>query len=126
MTNFSQFETDLLSKIQADRCKKLLWAVISLAVEDACRDPYKTRPEAESITAMRFLIGDGNQSDSDSYFLWLDVDSREFRKRLIEAMFADRHDKFSDAARRAFRANYNWWRRNALQVSRDFCEKDRN
>jgi hypothetical protein len=32
-------------------------------------------------------------------------------------MFSDYHDKFPDMARRAFRANYNWWRLNATDFN---------
>jgi len=102
-----------VDQIQAERCRKLLWSVVSLAVEDACRAPYASKPASDSITAMRFLIGNEKQADVDNYLMWLDVDGPEFRRRLIEAMFSDYHDKFTDSARRAFRANFNWWRKNA-------------
>ena len=102
-----------VDQIQAERCRKLLWSVVSLAVEDACRAPYASKPASDSITAMRFLIGNEKQADVDNYLMWLDVDGPEVRRRLIEAMFSDYHDKFTDSARRAFRANFNWWRKNA-------------
>jgi hypothetical protein len=108
------FEEGLLDEIQAQRCKKLLWSVIQLAVDDACKAPYKTKPQDDTITAMRFLIGDKIESGLDSFLLWLDVDAKEFRRRLVEAMFAERHDKFTDFERRAFRANYNWYLRNEI------------
>jgi len=108
------FEEGLLDEIQAQRCKKLLWSVIQLAVDDACKAPYKTRPQDDTITAMRFLIGDKMESGLDSYLMWLDVDSKEFRRRLVEAMFSERTDKFNDLAKRAFRFNYNWYLRNEI------------
>lgn len=112
--NLTTFEEGLLDSIQTERCKKLLWSVIQLAVDDACKAPYKTRPQDDTITAMRFLIGDKIESGLDSYLIWLDVDAKEFRKRLVQSMFAERHDKFTDFERRAFRANYNWYLRNEI------------
>ena len=101
-----------VDQIQAERCKKLLWSVINLAVKDACLAPYASKPSTDSITAMRFLVGNEKEAGVDGYLMWLDVDGPEFRRRLVEAMFAERHDKFPDIARRAFRANFNWWRKN--------------
>jgi hypothetical protein len=49
--------------------------------------------------------------------MWLDVNGPVFRRRLLEAMFSDHHDRFPDMARRAFRANYNWWRLNATDFN---------
>jgi len=110
--NLNNFEEGLIDQIQAERCKKLLWSVINLAVQDACLAPYASKPSTDSITAMRFLVGNEKEAGVDGYLMWLDVDGPEFRRRLVEAMFAERHDKFPDIARRAFRANFNWWRKN--------------
>jgi hypothetical protein len=110
------FEEGLLNEIQAQRCKKLLWSVIQLAVEDSCKAPYKTRPQDETITAMRFLFGDLKESGLDNYLMWLDVDSKEFKRRMVNAMYAEHHDKFTDFERRAFRANYNWYLRNEIHT----------
>ena len=35
--NLTTFEEGLLDSIQTERCKKLLWSVIQLAVDDACK-----------------------------------------------------------------------------------------
>ena len=102
--NLNNFEEGLIDQIQAERCKKLLWSVINLAVQDACLAPYASKPSTDSITAIRFLIGNEKEAGVDGYLMWLDVDGPEFRRRLVEAMFAERHDKFPDIARRAFRA----------------------
>ena len=115
--NLNTFEEGLLDSIQTERCKKLLWSVIQLAVDDSCKAPYKTRPQDDTITAMRFLIGDRIESGLDSFLLWLDVDSKEFRRRLVEAMFSERTDKFNDLAKRAFRFNYNWYLRNEINTN---------
>jgi hypothetical protein len=112
--NLNTFEEGLLDSIQTERCKKLLWSVIQLAVDDACKAPYKTRPTDETITALRFLFGDLYESGLDNYLMWLDVDSKEFKRRMVNAMFSERHDKFTDFERRAFRANYNWYLRNEI------------
>jgi len=105
-------ERNAIDDIQTDRCKRLLWSVISLAVDDACKAPYSKKPQLDSITAMRFLIGNGKQADVDAWLGWLDVNGPVFRRKLLEGMFSDLHDKFPDSARRAFRANYNWYKRN--------------
>jgi hypothetical protein len=99
--NLNTFEEGLLDSIQTERCKKLLWSVIQLAVDD-------------TITAMRFLFGDLYESGLDNYLMWLDVDGKQFKRRMVEAMFSERHDKFTDFERRAFRANYNWYLRNEI------------
>jgi hypothetical protein len=52
--NLNTFEEGLLDSIQTERCKKLLWSVIQLAVDDACKAPYKTRPTDETITTLRY------------------------------------------------------------------------
>jgi hypothetical protein len=114
--NLNTFEEGLLDSIQTERCKKLLWSVIQLAVDDACKAPYKTRPTDETITALRFLFGDLYESGLDSYLMWLDVDSKEFKRRMVNAMYSERHDKFTDFERRAFRANYNWYLRNEINT----------
>jgi hypothetical protein len=112
--NLNTFEEGLLDSIQTERCKKLLWSVIQLAVDDACKAPYKTKPMDDTITALRFLFGDLHESGLDNYLMWLDVDSKEFKRRMVNAMFSERHDKFTDFERRAFRANYNWYLRNEI------------
>ena len=106
--NISQYESFEISKTRAMRCKRLLWSVVTLAVEDACRVPDKL-PAVEAMTAMRFIFGNGSRADIDSYFHWLDINGNFFRKRLLESMYAETHSKFLDSDRRAFRANYNWY-----------------
>ena len=115
--SLDRFEEGLLDDIQTDRCKKLLWSVINLAVEDACRAPYAKKPSTESITAMRFLMGNGKEADLDSWLMWLDVNGPVFRRRLLEAMYDEHTNKFQDTAKRAFRFNYNWWRLNAADLN---------
>ena len=106
--NLTKFEDGVLNEIQNDRCKKLLWAVIQLAIDDACRAPFVTKPQNDSITAMRFLFSES----LDAYLMWLDVDAQRFKQKLLEAMFSEKHDKFQESARRAFRANFKWCKRN--------------
>lgn len=105
--DIDRFEEDLIDSIQAQRCRKLLWSVIELAVDDACKAPNRVNPTDDAITGMRFLM-----RDVDSYLHWLDVDGPEFRRRLVEAMYYEGINKFDDGAKRAFRYNHKWYLRN--------------
>jgi hypothetical protein len=94
----------MFNAIQAKRNKHLFWTVIELAIADACVAPLKDSPSAKAKTAMRFIT-----TNIDNYLIWLDVDAGNFRKRLIEAMYTEQTNKFSDMDKRAFRYNYKWW-----------------
>ena len=95
--------------IQVKRCRQLFSTVIELTIADACAKPIVSpredmRPMARAITAMRFIT-----TNIDNYLTWLDMDTGNFRKRLIEALHTEQPNKFSDADKRAFRYNYKWW-----------------
>jgi hypothetical protein len=107
--NIDRFEEDLLNSIQAQRCRKLLWAVIELAVDDACRVPNRVTPQDDAVSALRFLLSE----DIDGYLMWLDVNAGEFKRRLLEAMYSDKQNKFDESSKRAFRFNHKWYVRNA-------------
>lgn len=107
--NIDRFEEDLLNSIQAQRCRKLLWAVIELAVDDACRVPNRVTPQDDAVSALRFLLSE----DIDGYLMWLDVNSGEFKRRLLEAMYSEKQNKFDESSKRAFRFNHKWYVRNA-------------
>lgn len=107
--NIDRFEEDLLNSIQAQRCRKLLWAVIELAVDDACRVPNRVTPQDDAVSALRFLLS----ADIDGYLMWLDVNAREFKRRLLEAMYSEKQNKFDESSKRAFRFNHKWYVRNA-------------
>jgi hypothetical protein len=90
----------------------LIASVITLAVKDACLEPFKS-PVAmqwDAMTAHDFLWGEG----LESYIHWLDIDVDFFRKKLIETMANDKdvgHNGFKSHERRAFRFNKKIWDR---------------
>jgi hypothetical protein len=95
----------------------LIANVISLAVKDACLEPYKN-PVAmqwDAMTAHDFLWGEG----LESYIHWLDIDVDFFRKKLIQTMANDREHIFNGIKsdeRRAFRFNKKIWDRESERL----------
>ena len=93
--------------------QKLLWAVVTLAVQDACKSPLcmgndfsPTVPQPDAQSAIRFLMTE----HSDGYFMWLNVDGAQFRKRLVEFMYKkEKTPMFRDIERRNFRYTYQWF-----------------
>lgn len=112
----NMFEPD--QQLRAHR--RLLWAVINLAVEDACRTlvtsgskHHPPVPLLEAQSAIRFLMTDS----SDGYFMWLNVDGQSFRRRLLTFMYApnpkkikdtDKEPLFSDEQKKNFQLTYDW------------------
>lgn len=96
--------------------RKLVWAVIELAILDACIRPSHGvgRLPEHVRSAFDFLEGDG----LDRYCELLDVDGPEFRARLIGMMGRPFvvGDVFDDSQRRAFRANHRQWMRETMEV----------
>ena len=97
--------------------KRLLAAVVALAVKDMCLAPIVKkkgntrkvdRPRADAITAYGFLF-DKSRSGLEEYASWLDFDAERFRTRLIESCFSDivsKELKLDDKDRMNFRRNY--------------------
>jgi len=99
-------------KAQGIAYRRLLAAVVALAVQDAQLPPRKIGkvriPKDEAISAIYFLF-----QHSDSYLNLLDMDPEQFRDRLLKLMF-DMNKKvvqFESSKRRNFRYNYQWMRR---------------
>lgn len=89
--------------------RRLLSAVVALAVHDACATPLIKNSKATGITAdaktaLAFLFGKG----LDAYALWLDFDPDQFRQNLL-TMRPGKH--LSDNERRNFKANYKLWKK---------------
>jgi hypothetical protein len=110
-------------KAQGTANRRLLAAVVALAIQDAQSSPRKMGririPTDEAISAIYFLF-----QHSDSYLNLLDIDSQQFRERLLKLMF-DMNKKiiqFDPIKRRNFRYNYEWMRRkeNVLDLTRAY------
>lgn len=104
---------------QAQACRHLLAAVITTAIRDGCATPpreskgQKRKISSEAFTAMRFLF-DERVSGLNEYLMWFDIDTGQYRVRLLKAMFDDgalRVNGFDPLDRRNFRVNYNVWQR---------------
>ena len=105
---------------QTRACQKLLAAVVAVAVNDTCVEPFKTTASdktrlmrVDTITAFRFLFSN-DVSGLDAYALWLDFNPDNFRRKLLEIMFNDSPNVIAGKdphLRRNFRYNYNLWRK---------------
>jgi hypothetical protein len=92
---------------QAVACKKLLSAVVSLAVRDSCQTPGKKMLNQLPRDALDFLF-----NHSDGYLEWLDFDPEQFRKRLVNTMYAKKYFPIyglSENDIRSMRKNYQMW-----------------
>jgi hypothetical protein len=92
---------------QAVACKRLLSAVVSLAVRDACQTPGKKMLNQLPRDALDFLF-----NTSDGYLEWLDFDPEQFRKRLVNTMYAKKYFPIyglSENDIRSMRKNYQMW-----------------
>ncbi len=110
-------------KAQGTANRRLLAAVVALAVQDAQSRPRKMGrvriPTDEAISAIYFLF-----QHSDTYLSILDIDPQQFRERLLKLMF-DMNRKiaqFDPIKRRNFRYNYEWMRRkeNILDLTKAY------
>jgi len=102
-------------------CKRLLAAVVVMAIKDACYGPRSKILYSDAASAFSFLF-----EHSDYYLSLLDIDSQQFRVRLLEYV----HNKNSntplpysltDSERRAFSFNYRRWKQ--MTTSRSFTEE---
>lgn len=98
--------------------QKLLAAVVAVALRDSTQPPFTPansthlRMTEDAHSAMDFLLTD----DCNGYLEWLDINTEQFRKRLL-AMMEDksaRNSPFTPMQRRAFRMNRIIW-----QAARD-------
>ena len=92
---------------QAVACKRLLSAVVSLAVRDSCQTPGKKMLNQLPRDALDFLF-----NTSDGYLEWLDFDPEQFRKRLVNTMYAKKYFPIyglSENDIRSMRKNYQMW-----------------
>lgn len=110
-------------KAQGTANRRLLAAVVALAVQDAQSSPRKMGkvriPTDAAISAIYFLF-----QHSDSYLNLLDIDPQQFRYRLLNLMF-DMNKKvpqFDPIKRRHFRYNYQWMQRkeNILDLTKAY------
>ena len=99
-------------KAQGTANRRLLAAVVALAIQDAQSKPRRLGrlriPTDEAISAIYFLF-----QHSNNYLSLLDIDPQQFRNRLLKLMF-DMNKKitqFEPIKRRNFRYNYDWMRR---------------
>jgi len=92
--------------------RRLMFAVVGLAVSDACAMPVLTRHKQvaglkeDAFTAMDFLMTDV----ADAWLTWLDIDPPMFRKRVLDVMFDGKASSLSENRKRAFRSNYEAYR----------------
>lgn len=98
--------------MQYDRLpeKRLVAAVVALAVRDACLPPIGKKDlilTSEAASAFDFLFTDL----CEGYMTLIDMNPQHFRSKLIRAMYdASHRDKPIKAiARRAFRINHKLW-----------------
>ena len=119
-------------KAQGVAYRRLLAAVVGMAIQDAQarpRKPYLNRPHLNkklvptdtAISAIDFLF-----RTSDGYLSLLDIDPGHFRKNLLNLMF-DMNRKirqFEPIGRRNFRYNYQWMHRkeNAIDMIKIYEE----
>ena len=110
-------------KAQGTANRRLLAAVVALAIQDAQSKPRKMGkvriPTDEAISAIYFLF-----QHSSNYLNLLDINPQQFRGRLLKLMF-DMNKKiiqFDPIKRRNFRYNYEWMRRkeNILDLTKAY------
>jgi len=114
-------------KAQGIAYRKLLAAVVALAIQDAQAKPNRISlkkrliPKDTAMSAIDFLF-----RTSDGYLQLLDIDPEQFRKRLLGLMF-DMNKKirqFEPIGRRNFRYNYQWMHKqeNVLDLTKAYQE----
>ena len=119
-------EASLDYKAQGVAYRRLLAAVVGMAIQDAQSRPRKHSrkklvPTDEALSAIDFLF-----RTSDGYLSLLDIDPGHFRKNLLNLMF-DMNKKikqFEPIKRRNFRYNYQWMHRreNVVDMARIYEE----
>ena len=96
--------------------KRLLAAVVALAVKDACKGSKSKRLLTDTQSAFNFLF-----KYSDLYLSLLDIDPQHFRKRLVAYANSKRTGvvtpyNLTDFERRCFAMNYRRWAQEHEQV----------
>lgn len=92
---------------QYEACRRLLSAVVSLAVRDACQTPGKRMLNQMPRHALDFLF-----NHSDGYLELLDFDPEQFRKKLVSVMYMKNPNppfSLSQEDCRNLRINYQMW-----------------
>jgi hypothetical protein len=92
---------------QYEACKRLLSAVVSLAVRDSCQTPGKKMLNQLPKDALDFLF-----NHSDGYLELLDFDPEQFRKKLVSVMYTKNPNppySLSQEDCRNLRINYQMW-----------------
>ena len=94
--------------------RRLLSAVVVLSLRDACQTPGKYHLGDMPRSALNFLF-----ESSDVYLSLLDIDPKQFRKRLVNLAYTDggggkflSMQGFAPDERRRFRINYMMWMQN--------------
>lgn len=93
---------------QAIAYRRLLSAVIALAVKDACKQSTELRSGiAREALDFLFLYSDG-------YLVGLDINPEQFRRKVLDYCFSDRQQEgnpfnLDGKERKHFRANYKRW-----------------
>jgi hypothetical protein len=116
---------------QAEACRRLLSAVVVVALRDACSVPPKRGVggmpiSTDAFTAMRFFF-DTSVSGLNEYLAWFDIDAGQYRRRLKEVMWdssAHRINGFESMDRRNFRYNYRMWEKLRDNLPLDFNEEE--
>lgn len=116
---------------QAGACRRLLSAVVVVALRDACSTPPKRGVggmpiSSEAFTAMRFFF-DTSVSGLNEYLAWFDIDAGQYRMRLLETMqnnSALKINGFEPLDRRNFRYNHKMWEKLRYQESLNFDEEE--
>ena len=109
---------------QAVACRRLISAVVALAITDACKGASKETLPTNTVSALSFLF-----EHSDSYLELLNIDPQQFRKRLLDYVYNKSPDKMlkhhlSDFERRAFGINYQQWMKCNLYAESNFAKKE--
>jgi hypothetical protein len=89
--------------------KRLLAAVIGLAIDDACKGTKSARLLSDARSGMNFLF-----KHSDLYLSLLDIDPQQFRNRLLEYTHTSTNKvslpyELTHMQKRVFRINYKKW-----------------
>lgn len=88
--------------------KRLLSAVVNLAVEDVCLDQLKGRLRTDARSALDFLFG--GQSMIETYGAFIGLDVGLFRERLMQELRGESGARrFTESNRKMFAINYELW-----------------
>lgn len=87
--------------------RRLLSAVIGLAIHDACLAPFAEskdlRLHSEAKDALEFLF---YSEQCEKYLMVMDIEPTTFRRCLLDAMHRDKIFDVSDTKLRSLRMNY--------------------